>query len=74
MAARLGAQLSSHGLRQQQALKRAGICVDWLGRCAALLGPCTSPLHGAHMPLPSVCQEAAGRAVIVYTPGRDDGD
>ena len=28
----LGAELSSHGIPQQQALKRNGIYVDWTGR------------------------------------------
>lgn len=32
----LGAELSSHGIPQQQALKRNGIYVDWTGRCASL--------------------------------------
>ena len=31
----LGAELSSHGIPQQQALKRNGIYVDWTGRCAS---------------------------------------
>lgn len=30
----LGAELSSHGIPQQQALKRNGIYVDWSGRYA----------------------------------------
>ena len=30
----LGAELSNHGIPQQQALKRNGIYVDWTGRCA----------------------------------------
>ena len=38
MAERLGARLSSHGLREQQALKRAGVCVDLMGRCVL---PCS---------------------------------
>ena len=33
MGAALGAPLSSHGIVQQQALKRAGVQVDWTGRC-----------------------------------------
>lgn len=33
MGAALGAPLSSHGIVQQQALKRAGVHVDWSGRC-----------------------------------------
>lgn len=32
MAEKLGAELSSHGLKEQQALKRAGVCVDLMGR------------------------------------------
>lgn len=31
----LGAELSNHGIPQQQALKRNGIYVDWTGRCAS---------------------------------------
>ncbi len=34
MAERLGAQLSPQGIREQQLLKRHGVCVDWTGRCA----------------------------------------
>jgi hypothetical protein len=33
MAAALGVELSSQGLREQQLLKQAGVCVDWTGRC-----------------------------------------
>ena len=33
MARGLGADLSEHGLREQQALRRAGVCVDMMGRC-----------------------------------------
>lgn len=33
----LGAELSSHGIPQQQALKRNGIYVDWTGRYASLV-------------------------------------
>lgn len=33
----LGAELSSHGIPQQQALKRNGIYVDWTGRYAFLM-------------------------------------
>ncbi len=40
MGEALGAELSTHGIPQQQALKRNGIYVDWTGRCAALPG-CT---------------------------------
>ena len=40
MAERLGAQLSSHGLREQQALKRAGVCVDLMGRSVQLRSMC----------------------------------
>lgn len=32
MADALGATLSKQGLREQQLLKREGICVDWTGR------------------------------------------
>jgi len=32
MGEALGAQLSTHGIPQQQALKRNGIYVDWTGR------------------------------------------
>jgi hypothetical protein len=35
MAAALGAPLSAQGIAQQQALKRAGVTVDWTGRCGA---------------------------------------
>ena len=33
----LGADFSSHGIPQQQALKRNGIYVDWTGRYVSLL-------------------------------------
>lgn len=33
MGEALGAELSTHGIPQQQALKRNGIYVDWTGRC-----------------------------------------
>ena len=32
MGEALGAELSTHGIPQQQALKRNGIYVDWTGR------------------------------------------
>ena len=32
MAQRLGVPLVEQGLKQQQELKRRGICVDWTGR------------------------------------------
>ncbi|KAK9901224.1 hypothetical protein WJX75_001079 [Coccomyxa subellipsoidea] len=32
MAEKLGAQLSPQGIREQQLLKRHGVCVDWTGR------------------------------------------
>ena len=37
MGEALGAELSSHGIPQQQALKRNGIYVDWTGRYASLM-------------------------------------
>lgn len=37
MGEALGAELSSHGIPQQQALKRNGIYVDWTGRYASLV-------------------------------------
>lgn len=36
MAEKLGAQLSPQGIREQQLLKRHGVCVDWTGRCMHL--------------------------------------
>lgn len=33
MGKSLGAELSSHGIKDQQALKANGIYVDWTGRC-----------------------------------------
>lgn len=36
MGKRLGAELSLHGIKEQQALKHNGIYVDWSGRLAAV--------------------------------------
>ncbi len=40
MGEALGAELSTHGIPQQQALKRNGIYVDWTGRCASAVPDC----------------------------------
>jgi len=40
MGEALGAELSTHGIPQQQALKRNGIYVDWTGRCAFAVPDC----------------------------------
>ena len=47
MGEALGAELSSHGIPQQQALKRNGIYVDWTGRYASLM-QCDKQLHYHH--------------------------
>ncbi len=47
MAAALGAPLSAQGIAQQQALKRAGVTVDWTGRC------------GTHMQQRRMCTSAS---------------
>ncbi len=41
MGEALGAELSTHGIPQQQALKRNGIYVDWTGRYASVTAKIT---------------------------------
>ena len=48
MGEALGAELSTHGIPQQQALKRNGIYVDWTGRYGS--APCSSSHPGQSAP------------------------
>ena len=66
MAERLGAQLSSHGLKEQQELKRAGICVDMMGRCGHTRAcACTAELRSRACSMRCACIPPAVRCWVL---------
>lgn len=64
MANKLGAELSQHGITEQQACKRNGLHVDWSGRSAAArLSLCFTTQPLIIIPLSLCCRYVRQRPV-----------
>ena len=58
MAKKLGAQLSTQSLKEQQLLKQHGVCVDWTGRCAHMPILASGALDIEAVQMPQQCETA----------------